>query len=242
MGARASSARPSFDRVLTDARARIAAVPTAVLLGGLVTISFAYRLYYALRDPAPWIFHDELAYSELAKAVGSTGEFAIRGVDGTHGLGIGYPILIAPAYALFDSIPAAYDVVKGINCLLMSLTVVPVYLIARRVAPRYLALLASGLAVALPPLMYTRTVMTENAFYPMVALWAYALLRALERPTLLRQLLVLALLGAAFLIRVQAIVLGPALVTTVAVVVILDALAERNGTFGRRLWASAVRF
>jgi Dolichyl-phosphate-mannose-protein mannosyltransferase len=228
--------------VEAQVRSRVAAIPTWVLVGGLFALSFVYRFVYAIRDPVPWIFQDELAYSELAKAFGETGAFAIRGVEGTGGFAVLYPLLIAPAYWLFDSIPDAYDALRVINCALMSSTVVPVYLIARRLVPRYLALLAAALSVALPSLTYTGTVMTENAFYPLVALWALTLIRALEHPTVLRQLLVFAVFGLAFLARVHAVVLLPVLVASVVIVVVLDALAARDAPFVRRLAASARPF
>ena len=47
----------------------------------------------------------------------------------------------------------------------MSLTVVPVYFLARRVAGRGLALAAAALSVAVPALTYTGNLMVENAFY-----------------------------------------------------------------------------
>ena len=49
----------------------------------------------------------------------------------------------------------------------MSLAAVPAYFLARRVAREGLALLAALLAVAIPSLAYTGTVMTENVFYPL---------------------------------------------------------------------------
>ena len=92
-------------------------------------------------------------------------------------------MLISPAYALFDRVPDAYAAVKTINSLVMSLAAVPAYFIARRVVGKWLALLAALLAVAVPSMVYTATVMTENAYYPLFLLAALALVALLERPT-----------------------------------------------------------
>ena len=211
-----------------NVRSRVERVPTWLLLGGVTALFFAIRLALALRDPAPWIFHDEIAYSELAKSIGYDRTFAIRDVSGTGGFGVLYPILIAPAFALFNSVPTAYDAVRVINCLLVSLTALPVYLIARRVAGPWLSVAAAGLSLAIPTLMYTSTVMTENAFYPLIAFWTLAAVRAFERPTVSRQLVVFAVLALAFLARVQAIVLAPVLVTTLGFVVLLDVLDDEG--------------
>jgi hypothetical protein len=151
-------------------------------------------------------------------------------------------VLISPAFLLFDRLPDAYDAVKAINSLLMSLTIFPVFLLARRFAGRGVALAAAALSVAIPTLTYTGNVMTENAFYPLTALWLLALVRALERPTALRQVAVVALVLAAVLTKVQAVTLVPAMVTAIAIVVLLDALeAGRAGVLGRS-WRGVLAF
>ena len=95
----------------------------------------------------------------------------------------------------------------------MSLAAVPAYFLARRMLGPGLSLLAALLAVAVPSMVYTSTVMTENAFYPLFLTVSLALVITLERPTPARQLGLIALCLVAFLTRVQAVALAPALVT-----------------------------
>jgi hypothetical protein len=218
------------------------AIPTWALLAALFVLSFALRFYWSVRDPAPWIFSDELHYWEPAKALAYTGSFAIREVPGTGGFGPLYPTLLAPAFLLFERLPDAYDAVKAINSLLMSLTIFPVYLLARRVAGRGLALAAAALSVAVPALTYTGNLMVENAFYPVTALWLLALVRALEYPTALRQFVVIVLVGVAAVTKVQAVTLVPALVTAIVIVVLLDALEPGRTGALRRLPRGLLRF
>jgi Dolichyl-phosphate-mannose-protein mannosyltransferase len=221
-----------LDRKKRSERRRLP-VPTWAFLAVLVGVSALIRLHYALRDPAAWIFPDETVYAELAKALAYTGEFAIRGNPGTNGLGPVYPTLIAPAFALFDRVPDAHDAVKAINSVLMSLTAVPVYLLARRYVSRALALTAAALSVAILCMTYTGTVMTENAFYPLTATWALLLVRVLERPTFARQGLLLLVTGFAYLTRAQGATFFPALVTAMLLVASLD----HGWRFWRGLWA-----
>jgi hypothetical protein len=192
-------------------RARIATLPGWATVGALVLVSTLVRALLARRIVAPWIFADETYYSELAKSFAANGHFAIRGTP-TSAYGFVYPVLVSPAYALFDSVPQAYAAVKGINAALMSLTAVPVYLLARRVVSVRGALVAVVLTLVLPALAYTGTIMTENAFMPLFCLTALALVRALERPTLGRQSAVVALVAVDFLTRAQAIAFLPAIV------------------------------
>jgi hypothetical protein len=161
---------------------------------------------------APWIMVDELLYSELAKSFAEHGRFLIRG-EPSDGLGIVYPVLIAPAYRLFGSVPDAYAAAKAINAVLMSLSAVPAYLLARRAVRPGLALVAALLAVAVPSMVYTGTLMTENVFYPLFLVTAYLLVVTLERPTLPRQLGLVALCGLLYLTRAQAVALVPAILT-----------------------------
>ena len=95
----------------------------------------------------------------------------------------------------------------------MSLAAIPAYLLARRVLSPALSLGAALLAVALPSLAYTGTLMSENAFYPAFLLAAWALVRALEEPTVARQAVLLAACGVAVLVRVQGLALVLAALT-----------------------------
>ena len=191
---------------------RLRTVPAWVWLAAIVLGSFALRASLSRHMLAPFIMTDELTYSELGRSLAAAGSFGIRDVP-TSGYGLLYPVLIAPAYALFDSLPEAHGAVKAINAVLMSSAAIPAFFLALRVLRPGLSLFAALLAVALPSLAYTGTVMTENAFYPAFLLVAWALVRMLERPTRAAQLLALALAGGAVLIRVQAVALLLAVLT-----------------------------
>jgi hypothetical protein len=161
----------------------------------------------------PFIFVDELIYSELAKSFAASGHFLVRDVP-TRGYGVVYPLLISPAYRLFDDLPSAYTAVKTINSLLMSLAAIPAYLLARRVLGQWPSLAVAALTVAVPSMAYTGTVMTENVFYPLFVLVALLLVLTLERPTLTRQGWLLVLVVVAYLTRAQALAFAPALLVS----------------------------
>jgi Dolichyl-phosphate-mannose-protein mannosyltransferase len=209
------------------ARTRALAIPAWAWLTGIVVVSVVVRVVLGRGMVAPWIMVDEIVYSELAKNVAAHGEFLVRGVP-SHGYGFVYPVLIAPAWALFTSIPSAYAAAKGINAVAMSLAAVPAYYLARRVLNERLALLAAGLTVLVPAMLYTGVIMTENAFYPIFLVTALVLVVTLERPTALRQVGLLALCALAFETRAQAV----ALFAAVATAPLLLGLVERRGLRG----------
>ena len=181
-------------------------VPAWAWLAGIVAGSIVFRAWLGSRMPAPFIFTDELQYQENARSLAAGEGIEVRGEP--YGIvSVLYPLVLAPAYALFDSLPDAYAAARTINAVVMSLAAIPAFLLARRVLPTGLSLFAALLAVALPSLAYTGTLMSENAFYPAFLLAAWALVRALEQPTVARQAVLLAACGAAVLVRVQALAL-----------------------------------
>jgi hypothetical protein len=185
-------------------RERAARIPDAAWLTGIISLSVLGRLWLVHEMPGPYIFVDELIYSELAKSLADTRSFAIRGVP-VHGYSILYPALIAPAYRLFDALPDAYAAAKATNAVAMSFAAVPAWLLARRVVGRWPALLAAALALVVPSMAYTATIVTENLFYPVALLFAWVLVLALERPSLLRVGLLAVVLVAAIATRSQAL-------------------------------------
>ncbi len=187
---------------MVDRARRIPAWPS---LAGIVVASILFRWWYGRGMVAPFIMVDELIYSELARSLAAGDGLEVRGDP--YLVSLIYPLLLAPVYAVFDALPDAYAAVKALNAIVMSLAAIPAYLLARRVLPVWPSLLAALLAVALPSMVYTGTVMTENVFYPAFLLVAWALVRMLERPTMASQLLVLGLVAGSVLIRVQAVAL-----------------------------------
>jgi hypothetical protein len=212
-------------------------IPAWAWLAGIVAASFVLRAWLNRAMVGPFIMVDELIYSELARSVAAGDGFRVRDVPAT-GFSLVYPVLISPAYALFDALPDAYAAVKTLNALYMSLAAVPAYLLARRVLPVGLSLVAAALALALPSLAYTGTVMTENVYYPLFLTTALLLVRVLERPTVAVQLSLLGLVGLLFLTRVQAVAVVAAIVVAPFLAALLGPRSLRAELARQRLlWA-----
>jgi hypothetical protein len=220
----------AITRTARESRARSSAaevvrsVPAWAWVTALVVLSAAIRYVIGRQAVAPWIMVDELIYSELAKSFAAGGHFLVRG-QSSAAYGIVYPILIAPGWAIYKAVPDAYAAAKAINAVVMSLAAVPAYLLARRMLSMPLALAAAALAVAVPSMVYTATLMTENAFYPIFLFTVLALVAWLERPTPALTAAVLVLVGVAYLTRAQALAFGPAILTAP----LLFTWAQRRG-------------
>ena len=190
---------------------RVRRVPPWAWLTVIVAGSFAIRAWLARGMVGPFIMVDELIYSDLARSIAAGDGLQVRDVPAS-GYSLVYPVLISPAYALFDSLPDAYAAVKTMNALFMSLAAVPTYLLARRLLAPGPSLAAAVLTVALPSFAYTGTVMTENVFFPLFLTAALMLVLVLEQPTWRRQLALFGLVGLLFATRVQAVAFLPAVV------------------------------
>jgi hypothetical protein len=113
------------------ARARGASISVPVALGFTVLAATTVHLVLALRVPSLWIVPDELRYAELAKSLGDGRLPAIRD-EVNFEFGLGYPLLLAPIWAIFEDVAVAYTAAKVLNSVVLGLTAVPAYFLARR--------------------------------------------------------------------------------------------------------------
>ena len=104
----------------------------------------------------------------------------------------------------------------------------PAYLLAERALSHRGALAVAALAVVVPWMVYARFVMTEAAFYPVFLLFGLALVRALEKPSARRQLVLALALALAFATRTQAVALAGAVVSAVVLHGLPAAAFERH--------------
>jgi len=208
-------------------RPSLGRVPVWAWLAAIVGLSALFRSVLVRGIVAPFIIVDEILWSEVARGLADAGEPLVRDTP-DPGLGIVYPLVIAPAYLAFDGLVDAYAAVKLVNSAVMSLAAIPAYFLARRVVDQWLGLLAAVLAVAVPSLAYTGTVMTENVFYPLFLVVALVLVLVLERPTGLRVALLVGLVAVAFATRVQAAAFVPAILLAPFVLAALEGVGLRD--------------
>jgi hypothetical protein len=205
-------------------RAALRSVPPSLWLAGIVCASFAALTLDARSVVHPITFADELIYSNAAKRMAQGDGPAPPG--GSYGYGLVFPLLAAPIYRAAPHVPDAYLLLKVANAAFFSLAAIPAYLIARRVARPSLALGVAALTVLVPARAYTTLVLTESVAFTGFLLAVLAIVRALERPSVVRQLTALAVVALAVETRRQNLVLVVALPCAVA---IEAALTTRGG-------------
>ncbi len=152
----------------------------SLALAGLVAAAAALLVVAGRGIPTPWILIDELLHAELARGLRDGHGFSVRG----HGMTVSYlyPALLAP-------FAWSYGAMKLVNAVVIVLGAVPVYLWARRLVRPWAAVVAGGLTLLIPSLLFSGELMLENLFFPLFLAACLAIAHALEEPTLARQAL-----------------------------------------------------
>jgi hypothetical protein len=203
---------------------------TAVVLAASVLLSGL-----ALLVGTPRSLADEVRYLIAGGSLAEGSGLQLRGEE--YGFGPVYPTILAAILAVTPDRETAYPLLKVANALLFALAAVPVYLLARRLLPTRWSLGVAALSLAIPTSVSASLVMTESAAYPAACLAILAIVLALERTSVRRQLAVLGAVALAFLTRAQFAVLFPAYVAALALlwaVVPTQRPRDRRGV--RALW------
>lgn len=195
------------------ARAHPRAAAACALLA-LVTVSTAVRAFLVHWVHGPFIFMDELGYQQMAQTLGHTGHFSLFGKSGLAYSPL-YPVALSPIYALTSSMHTAYEWVKVENSLLLSLSALPVYAIARFVLTRGRALGVAALSLVAPLMLYNGYELSENLAYPLCLVAVWTMLRAVRRPSAANDAVLLGAILLASAARLQLVALVPAALTAI---------------------------
>ncbi|HEY4346022.1 MAG TPA: hypothetical protein VGM80_00405 [Gaiellaceae bacterium] len=192
--------------------ARIA--PWAALVLGVLIF---YWVEASLRK-GPWLFSDELEWSQLSRSIATTGHAARR--TAPNSFESLYSYLIAPAWWI-HSTNSAYAAIKYLDSLVMCLTAVPVYLLSRLLVSRRTAVVVALLSIAIPSMAYSTFIVPESLAYLWFTATALASIRALARPGVRAAVPAVLLSACGPLIRSEFVILPVALVVAAVILWIL---------------------
>jgi hypothetical protein len=207
-------------------RAEARRVPlTAYLpITGLFLGSFVVYLILSLRSPLPVMWPDEFRYAHLARSLADGNGFVWRNESLSQPAAL-YIYALTPLWAIFKSTVAAYHASKVLNCLALSAQVFPVYLLARPLLGRRLALVPAALTVAGTWMIVSAHIITEDLGIPLATTALCLLAMTLYRPSNRTGFLAIAFALLAAWARIQLAVLLPA----IALSLTLDILVRQRG-------------
>lgn len=195
----------------------------ALTLAALVALAAASALLHAVFVgwvEAPRVFMDALGYERMAQSFAHTGHFSLFGKGGLAYSPL-YPVVLSPIYAFTSSLQTAYEWAKVENAVLISLSVFPLYAIARFVLSRGRSIAAAALCLIAPLMLYSGFEMSESLAYPLTLVAIWAMLRAVRDPSVRNDALLLGAIALASAARLQQVVLVPAALTAVLLVAVL---------------------
>ena len=141
----------------------------------LIHIVFLYIINNYLRRPET--YRDELIFIGVAKSLVRGKPFMVHEVPIPF-TNVLYPLIISPAFLITDTL-LRLKVVTLINCVLISLTLFPVYFICRELGvKRDYTWIVIGLMFFWPDMAISGTLMSENLYFPLVAFTALFIIKA----------------------------------------------------------------
>ena len=212
-----------------DGRRRPALALAAIVCVGAAGYGAAAQLV-----SMPLVNPDELDYTLAARALADGEWLSLRGQE--YGFGPVYPTLLAPIIAVSGSVESAYPLFKFANALFFALSAVPIFFLARRLVSPWWSVGVAATSVAIPSSIYASLVMTESAAYLTFSIALLAVAHALERPSVSRQLAMLAAVGLAYATRAQFAVLVPAFLAAALLVWAVNARRPRLRDALAKLW------
>ncbi len=138
----------------------------------LILISSAIiRVVLSIFPKSAYTYNDELFYLELSQNLFLRGSLTVYGSP-IHFTKLLYSVILAPFYAVSDGVLRT-QLISGFNALLISSTLIPGFLLARRILKKNWQIILALLFLALSPnLLFSITFMSENLYYPLL-LWAF---------------------------------------------------------------------
>jgi hypothetical protein len=203
-------------------------------LAGAIAVAFVAYALLASAVEVPRVHPDELRYALAGSSVAEGEGVLNRGVR--SGFGPVHAAYLGAVLVLTGDRESAYPIWKALNVLLFVLSAIPIHLLARRLVPPWWSVLAAALALAIPSAIYVSVVMTESPAY-FATCWALlAIVLAVERPTVGRQLAAIGTIAIATATRSQLGVLFGALVVALLAQWALASGRPPLRALARQLW------
>ena len=135
----------------------------------LLVVSAIIRVLLSLYPKSAVTYNDELFYLELSQNIWLRGTLNVY-ASPIRFSKLLYPLVLSPFYAISDGL-LRIRIIAVFNALLLSSSLIPGYLIAKKILKNNVHLYIALIILALSPnLLFSYTFMAENLYYPLL-LW-----------------------------------------------------------------------
>lgn len=160
--------KTSIVRTVTDKKKNRLILFTAIIISILIHYLISYY------DKTICVYHDEMTYLSLARSLAKNGTRMDYNVPRPYD-NLFYSLLIAPA-TLIDDVTVQLRVIALINCILLSLGAIPVYLMGRKYLKKESSIwIACGIYLVVSDFAFACSFMRENLYLPF-GLWVLYLM------------------------------------------------------------------
>ena len=161
----------------------------------------------------PYFFFDEKFYIELAQSFHSFHRFVFEG-QALHPLRILYSVIISPVF-YFSDFNISYKLIQWFNHFAFSLSVIPVFLLTKKLSKNndYVFLISIAVLV-MPGRLYSNIALPESLFICLFLFCVYFLWEFICKPDLLTGSLSLLFFLLSFFTKQQCLLLIPVFVFT----------------------------
>ena len=143
------------------------------------SVVIRYLLAYVTRD-FPTVYIDEYLYYSLGRSIATKGSLLFFGQPATYNYII-YPLIISPVYLLFGQGTNYFRAIQLWNCILMSLSVFPIFGLCNAMTQqKKKALWLTGLFMLLPCFILGEYIFSETIIYPLFLSLMYCIYRYLK--------------------------------------------------------------
>lgn len=175
----------------------------AILYCSVVLVRF---LLACLSSAYPLINIDEFLYYGIGRSIAEGKGLMFRGQPAEYSYVL-YSLFLSPIYLLGAEGPFLYRLLQLWNTLAISLSVFPIYYLARDLMHDHQkALIASGISMLLPDFMLGQLMMGENLLFPLFFTLLYVFNKCLETGSLKYIMIVGAIGGLSFSIKPGAVI------------------------------------
>jgi len=183
------------------------------------------KVLISLTVTSPSAFSDEYVLTKMARSIFYDQNLNVGGIPSNVHPPL-YPLAISLSY-LLGKMTIVYGFMKGINAVLSTLIIIPLFLILREFLSEKKSLIASTVIAIAPPFFsFTGYIMAENLFYVLFLLFFFFIYRSLKTGEIKYDFIAGIFLGLAFLTKFSGITLF-----AIPVILILVKLIKRD--FGK---------
>ena len=196
----------------------------------LFLLSFAVRLIYSFWcGPVVQIaYPDEIRLFDIARSLVEQGQILVRGLP-TSFQKILYPVFITPAFLFTNNQISQMNIIRVINCLLVSSTLFPAVMLAKKLTEnKTVALITLFVTITLPDMAYSATLLSEALYMPLVIwLFYFTFCAVVEHKQSKRLAYFLALGMIAYLVYLTKEI-GAAFIIAAILLLIVDGIRDRH--------------